>query len=97
LKPQDQLVAGGRVRRKLPANGGSIKVADIPNAGVAKRGENDGRHGFLYRRQRFRSAAEEKQSGHGDPCPTADTVMSTVATVTSAEKSAAKRSASLPV
>jgi hypothetical protein len=47
---QNQLVAGGRIRRKLPANGGSIKVADIPNAGVAEGSENDRRHSFFYRR-----------------------------------------------
>src|SRR4029453_1242952 len=65
---QNQLFAGRRVRRKLFANGGAIKVADILNAGVAEGSQNDRRHGFLYGRQRFRSAAEEKQSGNGDPC-----------------------------
>jgi hypothetical protein len=66
---QDQIFAGRRVRRKLSANGGSIKVAEVFDAGVAEGSENDRRHGFLYGRQRFRSAAEEKQSGNGDQCP----------------------------
>jgi hypothetical protein len=44
-------------------------VTDIPNAGVAEGSENDGRHSFLCRRQRFRSAAEEKRNGNGDQRP----------------------------
>ena len=59
----------GGESRKLTANRGSIEMADIPNPGIAEGGENDRRHGFFYRRQRFRSAAEEKQSGNGDECP----------------------------
>src|SRR5438132_696305 len=63
---QNQLFARRRVRRKLFANGGSIKVAEVFDTGVAEGSENDRRHGFLYRQ---RCAAEEKKSGNGDQRP----------------------------
>src|SRR6267142_1299272 len=63
---QNQLFTGGRVRRKLSANGGAIKVAEVFDTGVAERRENYRRHGFLYRRQRFRTTAQEKQKETDD-------------------------------
>src|SRR5262245_2631230 len=42
---QNQLFAGRRAGRKLPANGGSIKVAKIPNAGVRSEERRVGKEG----------------------------------------------------